>query len=162
MARVAPEFSLSNVGPGADPFTLESGESRFLVMFFQRDYYCTNCRQQVQAVADSIEEFRDCDALPVSILPEEAERAAEWQREYDLPYPLLADPDASVSAAYDQPVRFGALGRFSDFLGRMPELAIVDRRPDPPELAYVYRSTSTFDRPDVEEILAEIDSLREE
>jgi peroxiredoxin Q/BCP len=160
----AQEFSLPNVGPGPDPFTVDAlpDDVAFVVLLFQRDYYCTNCRSQVQAVAERIDDFRVRDATPVSVLPEPVDRAAEWQDRYDLPYPLLADPDAEVSDAYDQPVRFGPLGRFSDFLGRMPEVVILDRRDDPPSIAYVHQGRSTFDRPSVDDLLAELDALREE
>jgi len=157
------DFSLPNVGPGPDPFTLDalSEDVAFVVLLFQRDYYCTNCRSQVQAVADRIDDFRARDATPVSILPESVERADAWQERYELPYPLLADPDAAVSDDYDQPVRFGFLGRFSDFLGRMPEVVIVDRRTDPPSVGYVHQGRSTFDRPSVDDVLDELDALRE-
>jgi peroxiredoxin Q/BCP len=157
-------ISLPNVGPGPDPFALDSlpADVSFVVLLFQRDYYCTNCRSQVQAVADRIDDFRDRDAMPVSVLPEPVERAEAWQERYDLPYPLLADPDADVSDAYDQPVRFGPLGRLSDFFGRMPEVVIVDRRDDPPTVAYVHQGRSTFDRPSVDDLLAELDGLRQE
>jgi peroxiredoxin Q/BCP len=160
----AREFSLPNVGPGPDPFSLPAlpADVSFVVLFFQRDYYCTNCRSQVQQVAERIEEFRERDAEVASVLPEPVERAEAWQDRYDLPYPLLADPDASVGEAYGQQVRFGPLGKISDFFGRMPEVVIVDRRADPPEMAYVHRGRSTFDRPSIDDLLAELDALREE
>ena len=96
----AQEFSLPNVGPGPDPFTLDAlpEDVAFVVLLFQRDYYCTNCRNQVRAVADRIDDFRARYATPVSVLPEPVEGAEDWQERYDLPYPLLADPDA---AGYD-------------------------------------------------------------
>jgi peroxiredoxin Q/BCP len=158
----APDLSLPNVGPGPDPFSLATlpADVSFVLLLFQRDHYCTNCRSQVRTVADSVDAFRDRDTEVVSILPEPVERAREWQARYDLPYPLLADPDAAAAEAYGQPVRFGPLGRFSDFLGRMPQAVIVDRRTDPPTVAYRHRGRSTFDRPAVEDLLAELDSLR--
>lgn len=164
MTTHATDFSLPNVGAGPDPFTfaaLPDGLSR-AVLFFQRDHYCRQCRGQVQELADRVEEFRERDAEVVSIVPEPPERVGEWQEKYDVPYPLLADPAAEVSADYDQPIRFGVLGQFSDLLGRMPAVVIVDRRPDPPEIDYSYRGSSTWDRPDIEEILAELDQLQEE
>lgn len=156
------DFSLPNVSTGPNPFTLSelSDDISFVVLFFQRDYYCTNCRSQVQSLADRIEEFHDRDAEVVSIVPEPVDRVAEWQSKYDLPYPLLADLDASVGDAYDQPVRFGILGEFSDFFGRMPAVVIVDRRGDEPKVASTYRGRSTFDRPDIDELLTELDTLR--
>jgi peroxiredoxin Q/BCP len=150
------------VAVGPDPFALADlpEEVSFVVLFLQRDHYCTNCRKQVQRLAERVEEFRTRDAEVVSIVPETVERVKTWQEAFDLPYPLLADPGAEAGDAYDQPVRFGILGRFSDFFGRMPEVVIVDRRGTEPSVAYVHRGSSTFDRPEIDEILAEIDELR--
>ena len=163
MTRQAAEFSLPNVAVGPNPFSLSAlpEDVDFAVVFFQRDHYCTNCRKQVRELADHIEAFHERGAEVVSIVPEPLERVEEWQEKFGLPYPLLADPDAAAGEAYDQPVRFGILGRFSDFFGRMPEVVIVDRRGEEPEIAYVHKGSSTFDRPDIDEILAELDGLRE-
>ncbi|MFD1646729.1 peroxiredoxin family protein [Haloarchaeobius litoreus] len=163
MTELAPDFELANVGPGPDPCSLRdlAADNEFVVLLFQRDFYCTNCREQIQDVKERYGEFRERDAIVASVLPEDRERAAEWQSSYDLPYPLLADPEAVASDAYDQPVRFGILGRFSDFLGRMPEVVVVDCRDGPPTVAWSYAGESTFDRPTIDDILAELDRLRE-
>ena len=163
MTDIAAEFELANVGPGPDPCSLRdlAADNAFVVLLFQRDFYCTNCRKQVQAVAERYDEFTEREAVVASLLPEERERAAEWQDSYDLPYPLLADPEAVASDAYDQPVKFGILGKFSDFLGRMPEAVVVDARGDEPTVAWSYAGESTFDRPSVDDVLAELDRLRE-
>ena len=158
MTLTATEFSLRNVGPGPDPLSLSAlaADHDVALLLFQRDHYCTNCRSQVQTVAGRYDEFARRGAEVVSILPEPVETAREWQTEYDLPYPLVADPDAETGDAYDQPVRFGFLGDWSDFLGRMPEAVVVDLRGEP-AVAWSYRSRSTFDRPSVDDILAAID-----
>jgi peroxiredoxin Q/BCP len=160
MPETVPAFSLPNVGPGPDPLSLSDIEADSAVLFFQRDYHCTNCRSQVQTLAERYDAFRDRDAEVVSILPEPRERAADWQDRYDLPYPLLSDADATVGEAYDQPVRFGPLGMLSDFFGRMPEVVVVDLRSTDPELAWVHRGSSTFDRPDLDEVLSVGSDLR--
>ena len=162
MVAQAPDFSLPNAGVGPDPFTLDAlpEDIAFVVLFFQRDHYCTNCREQVQEVADRVEDFRRRDAEVVSVVPEPRERVAEWQERYELPYPILADPDGTTGEAYDQPVRFGVLGDWSDFFGRMPTVAIVDRRGDEPTLAHVEHGRSTFDRPALDDLLAQLDELR--
>jgi peroxiredoxin Q/BCP len=162
MTERVPDFSLPNVAVGPDPFSLSAlpADVAFVVLFFQRDHYCTNCRKQVQQLADRIDEFHARDAEVVSIVPEPVDRVAAWQERYDLPYPLLADPHAEAGDAYDQPVRFGILGRLSDFFGRMPEVVLVDRRGPEPEVAYVHRGSSTFDRPEIDEILGAIDDRR--
>lgn len=164
MARDFVPFSLQNVGKGPDPFSvaaLPDGVA-FVVLCFQRDYHCTNCRKQVQQLAEQTEAFHERDAEVVSIVPEPESRVAAWQEEYDLPFPLLADPDARVGDAYDQPVRFGFLGDWSDFIGRMPAVIILDRRGAEPTVAAIHRGRSTFDRPSIEELLADLDRLRSE
>ena len=161
MSTQLTDFSLPNVAAGPNPFLLSAlgEEVDVVVLFFQRDHYCTNCRKQVQQLANHVEAFHERNAEIVSIVPEPLERVESWQASYDLPYPLLADPDAEVGEAYDQPVRFGMLGRFSDFFGRMPEVVIIDRRGSDPEIAYVHQGRSTFDRPDIEDLLDELDGL---
>lgn len=129
------------------------------MLFFQRDHYCTNCRDQVRELADHVEAFRARGAEVVSIVPEPLERVEEWQSAYGLPYPLLADPETRVGDAYDQPVRFGVLGDVSDFFGRMPAVVIVDRRGDRPTVGAVYKGNSTFDRPEIDELLAKVDEV---
>ena len=156
----APAFELDNVGPGPDPLSLSDlvGAVDAVVVLLQRDHYCTNCRKQVQSVADRYEEFRERDAEVVSIVPESRERVAEWQASYDLPFPLLADPDATAGEAYDQPVRFGFLGDVFDFVGRMPEAAVVDLRGEP-TVAWSHAGKSTFDRPSIDDLLARLDEV---
>ena len=163
MSSQLTDFSLPNVAAGPDPFSLSAlnDDVDFVVLFFQRDHYCTNCRKQVQQLAEHVEAFRERNAEIVSIVPEPIDKVKSWQASYDLPYPLLADPEAEVGEAYDQPVRFGLLGRFSDFFGRMPEVVIVDRRTEPPEMAYVHKGRSTFDRPEIDDLLGQLDELRE-
>ncbi len=154
------DVSLPNAGAGPDSLSLSelAAEHDFLVLFFQRDHFCTNCRGQVQALADRYEEFRERDTEVVSILPESRARADAWQAAYDLPYPLLADSDATLGASYDQPVRFGLLGSLSDFFGRMPAVVLLDCRGDP-EVAWSYRGRSTFDRPSIDDIHDRIDAI---
>lgn len=159
MTRI-PDGEMPNVGAGADPLSLSTlhKEHPFVLLLFQRDYHCGNCRNQVQAVAAQYEEFTKRGVEIVSVVPEPRERVAEWQAEYELPFPLCADPEKELSDAYDQPVRFGVLGRFSDLLGRMPKAVLLDCRGDDPTVAYTHEGSSTWDRPEIVELLAEIDS----
>lgn len=155
----ATEFELPNVGHGDETLSLRdrAASLEFILLLFQRDYLCTNCRKQVQAVAERYGEFRDRDTEVVSIVPEPADKVRDWQDAYDLPFPLLADPDKRVSEGYDQPVRFGPLGRFSDLLGRMPKAVLLDCRGEEPSIVYTHEGSSTFDRPEIDDLLAAID-----
>ncbi len=160
------EFSLPNVGPGPDPLSISAlvaaAEEPLdaVVLLLQRDHLCGNCRRQVQAVADRYPEFRERHAEVVSIVPESRERVATWQESYQLPYPLCADPSTAAGEAFDQPVRLGPLGRLSDLLGRMPAAIVLDvRDPEAVAVAYAHRGRSTWDRPEIDELLAAIAAL---
>ncbi|MFB6127153.1 MAG: peroxiredoxin family protein [Halolamina sp.] len=150
-------FELPNVGPGPDPFAPSAVEADFLLVVFQRDYYCGNCRQQVKALARRYDSFRERGAEVASVLPESRERTAEWRSQYDLPFPTLADPDSEVGDQYDQPVRYGLLGRLHDVVGRMPAVAILDCRGETPGLRFAHRGSSPADRPTPEALLARLD-----
>jgi len=156
------DFDLPNVGEGPDSLSLSAvaDAHAFVLLLFQRDYHCTNCRAQVQAVAERYAAFRDRDTEVVSIVPEPADRLRGWQDRYDLPFPLCADPDTAVSESYDQPVRFGLLGSLSDFFGRMPKAVLLDCRGPDPMVAHAHEGSSTWDRPEVEDLLAAIDGRR--
>lgn len=159
---VAPPFELPNVGPGPDPLSLSqlATDNEFVLLLFQRDYHCGNCRKQVQVFADWYDDFCERNTEVVSVVPEPRERVQSWQEEYDLPYPLCADPETTAGTEYDQPVRFGPLGRFSDLLGRMPKAVLLDCRGDDPTIVYTHEGSSTWDRPELEEIFDAIDDHR--
>lgn len=161
MGTPAPSFELVNVGPGPDPCTLADLAEGVdtVVLYFQRSGSCRFCRRQVQAVADRHPAFREREAAVASVLPEPRHVAGEWQDRYDLPFPLLADPGATVGDAYSQPVRFGQVGARLGVFGRLPQVLLIDVRTDP-NVAWRHQGTSTFDRPDVDAVLDRIDRLR--
>lgn len=150
------EFELPNVGAGPDPFVPSETDADALVLLFLRDYHCPKCRAQVDAVVDRYDEFETRNVEVAAVLPEPRDRAVEWAPD-GLPYPLLADADAAVGDAFDQPVRFGVLGKLHDFVGRMPAAAVLD--PWTGEITYRHEGDSPGDRPSVDELLAAVDAL---
>ncbi|OYR52669.1 peroxiredoxin [Halorubrum sp. Ea8] len=163
-AERVPDFELPNVATGPDPFSLSAvagdPDVDAVVLLFQRDYHCGNCRNQVQAIAERYDEFAALNATVASVLPEPVDRAREWQASYDLPFALLADPDTDVSDAYDQPVRFGILGSLHDLVGRMPVATVLDVRSGEPIVAYTYEGRMPADRPEPDDLLDEVRALR--
>ncbi|WP_255169376.1 peroxiredoxin family protein [Natrononativus amylolyticus] len=171
------DFALPNVGPGPDPLRLSALAASVepadpttgagvdpaydaAVVLLQRDHYCGNCRRQVRAVADRYDEFRERRAEVVSIVPESRETVERWQASYDLPFPLCADPETVAGEAFDQPVRLGPLGRLSDLIGRMPVAVVLDLgAPEEVDVASVHRGSSRWDRPEIDELLAELEAL---
>ncbi|MFD1527167.1 peroxiredoxin family protein, partial [Halolamina salina] len=150
-------FVLPNVGPGPDPLSLAELEADFAVLLLHRDFYCSECRQQVRRVKKRYDEFEARDAEIVSVLPEDRETAAEWQKQYHLPFPVVADPDTELGDRYEQPTRFGLLGKLHDVIGRMPAVVLLDLRFSDPIETYAHRGDSRTDRPRIDEILDAID-----
>ena len=151
----APDFSLRNVGPGPDPYgpADAAADHDALLLLFQRDYYCGNCRKQVAAVSERYDEFVAAGAEVASVLPESVERTREWQAVVDLPYPVLADPGGETGDAYDQPTRFGVLGTLFDLVGRMPLAVVLDVRGEA-IVAAAFPGRRPADRPAVDDLLA--------
>ena len=158
------DFELENAAAGPDRFRLSEAAADAdvdsIVLLFQRDYHCTKCRQQVQDVAKRYESFREANASVVAVLPEPADRAAAWHRQYDLPFPLLADPSKAVSDEYGQPTRFGALGSLHDLVGRMPLAVVFDTTDGEPTVQETYEGKTPGDRPSVDDFLADARGIR--
>jgi peroxiredoxin Q/BCP len=145
---------LPNVGYGPDPLSMQDIVERadFAVLLLLRDYHYPKCNQQVRSIAEYAEDLSDRNVAVVAILPDSRAKAEKWQAEYDLPFPLLADPDREVGEAYDQPTRFGALGSLHDFLGRLPQSMVIDTR-DEQEIVWTHEGESPGDRPETEGIV---------
>lgn len=156
------ELELPNVGAGPDPFSLREFAAEYdaVVVLFQRDYHCGNCKDQLGTVADRYDEFEARNAGVVSVLPEPTDRAREWQDSFALPFPLLADPEARIGEQYDQPTRFGLLGDLHDLVGRMPQTVVLDTC-DGLDAKSAHRGDSPADRPSVDAILDELDAMFE-
>jgi len=157
-----PDFELRNAGIGPDPLSLSTIADvvDFAVLLLLRDYHCPKCRAQVQRVAEKAEQLERNDTAVVPILPDSYEKATGWQAEYDLPFPLLADPHGKVGEEYDQPRRFGVLGSLHDLIGRMPKALLLDLRGEP-EIVHVHEGETPGDRPDIEDLLGRVDEMRD-
>jgi peroxiredoxin Q/BCP len=158
-----PAFELRNAGIGPDPLSLGTVADLvdFAILLLLRDYHCPKCRAQVQRVAEKAGTVQRRDTAVIPVLPDSYEKARSWQEEYDLPFPLLADPDGDVGEQYDQGRRFGALGQLHDVIGRMPKAVVLDLQ-GTPEIVEAYEGSSPGDRPQIEELLDTVDDIREE
>jgi peroxiredoxin Q/BCP len=156
-----PDFELRNAGVGPDPLTFSNivELSDFAIMLFLRDYHCPKCRAQVNRVAEKAELVEGRGASVVPVLPDSYEKAETWQKKYDLPFPLLADPAGDLGEEYDQPRRFGVFGKLHDFIGRMPKAVLLDLRGQP-RIIETHEGSAPGDRPELEQLLDSIDEIR--
>jgi len=94
-------------------------------------------------------QFTARDAEVLVVCPEDRKAVQSyWQRER-LPFPGLADPDHKVSDLYGQEVSLLKLGR-------MPELAIVDRSG---VIRYAHHASSMSDIPTSKTLFDVLDQL---
>lgn len=160
MDASAPDIELPNAGPGPDPLSLsglaEREDVEAVVLLFQRDHHCRQCREQVQAIDDRYAEFTARNAWVLSILPEDRGTAREWVEAYELRMPVLADPNNVAADAYDQDVKYGPIGRISDLMARMPKTVVLDTREGRLEPRFVHEGDDTGDRPSVEALLTKV------
>ncbi|WP_322521444.1 peroxiredoxin [Guyparkeria halophila] len=105
------------VGDAAPAFTLpdQQGESRsladyhgqWLVLYFYPKDDTPGCTTEACSFRDNINRLIAQDAAVLGVSMDSVASHAEFAREYELPFPLLADPEGEVVE------RYGAL---SDFL----------------------------------------------
>lgn len=149
------DFELPNLGPGPDAYSPAGSDADYLVILLQRDYYCRQCRRQVQGIKRRYEEFEAKGIEVASVLPNEPGRAVDWQTTYDLPFPLLADPGTELGDEFGQPTRFGVLGELHNVVGRLPEALVIDLSTG--EILLDHAGQSRDDRPGVDELLAAVE-----
>ncbi|WP_136686832.1 redoxin domain-containing protein [Halorhabdus amylolytica] len=165
LANDALDFELPNVGVGPDPLSLAAviDASDFAVLLFLRDYHCPKCKAQVSEISEHARTFNERKTAVLPILPEPRERAADWRDNVveDFPFPLLADGEKRVAEQYDQPTRYGPVGKLHDLLGRLPQSAVLDTRGDDADVIFTHRGDSIDDRPAAGDLIDTVEDVQE-
>ena len=99
----APPFTL----PDQDglPVSLESHKGKPLILIFYLGHGCLHCSEQLNAIADRIDDFKEA-GLPVlaissDTVPELAKSQSNYSKEAtEFPFPLIADPEKKSFKAY--------------------------------------------------------------
>ncbi|MDS0282566.1 redoxin domain-containing protein [Haloarcula onubensis] len=156
------DFELPNVGQGSETVQaadiVADGESLLAVLL--GSHYCSRSRELVRRLCARHEAFRRRETTVVPVLPDIRERARVWDRQYGLPFPMLADPaedygDADSGAVCGRGA-FGAFEPLEASLSSLPAVALC--RSDEAELAVVATETeAALDVPVVESLLGFLD-----
>lgn len=79
---------------GGEPLSSSdlAAEYDAVLVVLLRSHYCPLCRELVQSLRDEYQSFVSQSTAVVPVLPDQVERGAVWQRRYELPFPVLADP----------------------------------------------------------------------
>ena len=94
----APAFRLTS-DDGAK-VALGDFKGRKLVIYFYPKAFTPGCTTQACDLRDDYDRFIAAGYAVVGISPDAPDKLARFRKEYRLPFPLLADTDHAVAAAY--------------------------------------------------------------
>jgi peroxiredoxin len=149
IGQKAPEWELER----ADGQIVKSFSflGRPLVIFFFRGTWCPSCRRQMEDIKQNWQAL-SAKGQVIGIIAEHKKKLEEYSHRNKLPYVLLADPDRKVIQAHNVYRRFGVDG----FRIAYPSTIILDHTG---KVQYSYVGESTFDRPELSEVMLELDKL---
>lgn len=94
----APQFS----GLDQDGNEMASADfaDRRVVVYFYPNAFTPGCTTEACDFRDRYQIFQDAGYAIVGVSPNEPEELARFRDEYDLPFPLISDPDHSIADAF--------------------------------------------------------------
>jgi peroxiredoxin Q/BCP len=98
VGQAAPDFSLTD--QDGKTVTLEGCKgSPFILYFYPKDD-TPSCTKEACAFRDAFAEYRKRKARIFGVSPDDTGSHARFARKFDLPFPLLADPDHKVCEVF--------------------------------------------------------------
>lgn len=156
IARREPfEFTLPDASAGGEELSSSelAAEHEAVLVVLLRSHYCPRCRDIVQSFRDEYGSFASRSTAVVPVLPDSVERGALWQRRYELPFPVLADPaDSDVDSEFD------TFEPYEQYLRSLPGAALFRSNDGDLELVATFGNGGPKEFPSVETILSEIDA----
>lgn len=71
-----------------------------LLIVFYRGGWCPYCNLQIRQLTDAWPQFQQRKVLPVLISADQTDASALSQRHYEIPFPVLSDPDLRAHDAF--------------------------------------------------------------
>ena len=96
--KPAPEFELTS--DSGETVSLASLRGRPVVLYFYPRDDTPGCTAQACGIRDAWGEFERAGAVVLGVSPDDEDSHAKFKQKYELPFPLLADTDHSVSEEY--------------------------------------------------------------
>lgn len=107
VGQAAPGFSL--VDQQGTVHRLQDYRGQWLVLYFYPKDDTPVCTKEACAFRDGYRELRALQVNLLGLSLDDAQSHAEFAAKHHLPFPLLADPDAEVAAAYGALWSFGPI-----------------------------------------------------
>ncbi len=96
--KAAPAFTLKDTD--GKKFSLKQQHGKNVVIYFYPKDDTPGCTKEAQAFRDLFADFEDRDVVVVGVSPDDAASHDKFRCKYDLPFPLLCDPDKTVMTKY--------------------------------------------------------------
>ncbi|GAB1259495.1 hypothetical protein NBRC116495_02020 [Aurantivibrio plasticivorans] len=88
-----------HLGVATDITTLSADQ--VLMVVFYRGGWCPYCNLQIRQMVDNYSRFQDRGVLPVFISVDKPDAAALAQKSYEIPFPVLSDPQLVAHKAFN-------------------------------------------------------------
>ena len=103
----APDFSMQD--QNGQTHRLSDYAGRWLVLYFYPRDDTPGCTQEACRFRDDIGMLGNLNAVVVGVSVDDAQSHADFSNKYQLPFPLLSDPDGHAAAAYDSLLNLGLI-----------------------------------------------------
>ena len=104
---VAPDFSLMD--QHGKTHRLDDYAGRWLVLYFYPKDDTPGCTKEACHFRDDIGVLGDLGASVLGVSLDDSRSHAEFANKYQLPFPLLSDPDGRTAAGYDSLLNLGLM-----------------------------------------------------
>ena len=94
----APQFS--GLDQDGNPITSADFADCRVVIYFYPNAFTPGCTTEACDFRDRYQLFQDAGYTIVGVSPNEPEKLARFRDEYDLPFPLISDPDHTIAEAF--------------------------------------------------------------
>ncbi|MBK7399620.1 MAG: AhpC/TSA family protein [Myxococcales bacterium] len=143
-----------------------------ILLVFYRGGWCPYCNFEIRALTKAVPDFAKRGVTPVAVSVDRPENAAKTGAVYDIPFPVLADPDLAFLRAFhvEHHVDDAELAKLKGFgidleasSGRkhhviaIPSLFVIDKEG---VVRWAHSESKYTERPSVVQILAAIDGLK--
>jgi len=97
--KPAPDFELQT--DGGESVKLSDFRGKPVVLYFYPKDDTPGCTKQACGIRDSYDEFERRGAVVLGVSPDKETSHVKFKEKYELPFPLLADPEHKVAEEYD-------------------------------------------------------------
>lgn len=115
-------------GAGGESVRLSAQRGKHAVVYFYPKDDTPGCTKEACAFRDAFDEYTQRGIVIFGVSRDDAKSHRAFRKQYELPFPLVADVDGKVQAAYGVPSRFGLASRVTFIVG--PDGKIVRVFPD--------------------------------